>query len=121
MQQKVRKGLAEDVLCPMVLQMEEKMFALRKTIASFKGQLGESNQPLQFQGSTMFSPIITTLLAMKLPTEVAHTPSQRTVPKAKKKRVVHSPAIKKPKTAPPPIIDLTDEVELSISASPIVE
>jgi len=53
----------------MVLQMEEKMFELKRTIASFES--GESNYPAQFQGSTMFSPIITTPLAMKLPIGVS--------------------------------------------------
>lgn len=69
-----RKWPVEDFLHPMVLQMKEKMFELRQTISSFEGQLGESNYPTQFQGSTMFSPIITTSLAMQLPMGVAHSP-----------------------------------------------
>lgn len=98
------------------------MFDLRQTIASFEGQSGESNYPVQFQGSMMFSPIITTPLAMKLPTQVAHSPSQPTVPKRKKKRVVRSTIVKNIKTTPPPpVVNLTDEVEHSISTSPIIE
>lgn len=65
------KRSAEDDLHLMVLQMEENMFELRQTIASFEGQSGERNYPSQFQGSNMFSPTITTLLAMKLPMGVA--------------------------------------------------
>ena len=65
-----RKWPVEDDLHPMVLQMELKMFALRQTIAIFDENSGEANQPMQFQGSTMFSPIITTPLAVEIPTGV---------------------------------------------------
>jgi len=70
----------------------------------------------------MSLPIVAIPLAMKLPTRVAHTPSQPTVPKPKKKRVICNPAIKKPRTALIiKIFDLTDEVKRLVFASLIVE
>lgn len=39
----------------MVLQMEQQMFIIRQEVASFDKHLGEANQTMQFQGSTMFS------------------------------------------------------------------
>jgi len=47
---------ATKVLQPMLLQMEEKMFEVRRTIESFKP--GEGEYPKHFQGSTMLFPII---------------------------------------------------------------
>lgn len=70
----------------------------------------------------MFSPIISTLLAMKLPTGVAQAPSHPMVPKPKKERFVRSPAANNPKTvALAPIVDLTNKTKFSIFATPIVE
>jgi len=115
-----RKWLADDQIQPMVHKMEEKMLELRRIIASFES--GESNYPTQFQGSTMFSHLITTPLAMKLPTRVSQPSPMATVPKTKKKKVVPSTTTKNLKiVAPTLIINLTAETKHSVSATPIVE
>jgi len=70
----------------------------------------------------MFTPIVMTLLAMKLPTNITQAPSQPTVLKTKKKRVARTLTIKKSEVNPPAtIIDLTVEVEQSIPTTTIIE
>lgn len=98
------------------------MSALRQTIASFDGQSSDTHQLLQFQGSTMFFPIITTPLAIEIPIGGTLTPSQPTSSKPKKKRIMWNPIVKRSRTTLAiQIVDPTDEVGQSIFASPIVE
>lgn len=91
-------------------------------IASFYEHSSEANKSMHFQGSTMFTPIITTPLVVAIPTGGTRTQSHPTVLKPKRKRAVRNLTAKNPKTTPTiHIVDLTDEVEQSVSTSLIVE
>lgn len=83
---------ATKLLQPMLLQMEEKKFEVRRTITSFKP--GEGDCPKHFQGSTMLFPIITSPLLMAPPASVAQAPSTTPVPMPQKKRVIAPPKSK---------------------------
>lgn len=113
-----RNRPTEEYIHTMVLQMEQQMFVIRKTITSFDENSGEINHPIHFQGSTRFLSIIKSPLAMEIPTGGTKTQSQPTVPKPEKKRVVRNPTANKTKTTPAiHIVDPTYEVRQSLSAS----
>lgn len=116
-----RRSVEEDIQ-PMVLQMEQQMFAIRQKITSYDENSGEATQSMFFQGSTMFTPIITTLLVVEIHTIDLETQSQPTILKHRKKIVVKNLTTKKPRTTQAiHIVYLIDKVRKSISVSPIVE
>ena len=61
------KREVEDELAPMFTQMEKHMSSLKQTIACFTDSLGKSTLSIAFQGSTLFNPIITTMLSVAIP------------------------------------------------------
>lgn len=68
-----RKWVADEVLQPILLQMEEKMFEVRRTVASF--ELGESDYPEHLQGYTILFPIVMPPISMEIPAGAAQAPS----------------------------------------------
>lgn len=103
-----KKQQAEDDLDPMLLWMDQRMSCLKKRNVNFTEPSGEANQFITFQGSTMFSMIITTPIVVEITSVITHAQSRPTILKTKQKKGIKKLVTNKPRTTiRVPIFNLT--------------